>query len=171
MAKPETPLPVDPNTDDTENSSLPTEELIKRFNTEYGGMRNLGGWGEELAQCTRLVKVMISSDSLTVDSLLQLFSRAHENIPTGATYLLAYRVIEAAAQTGKLSPEILHIIEQSVMADKDPTFSSPRTQERNNAMIMQQLLANPRLLELMMPYILPDEDELIDDDEGDELED
>lgn len=141
----------------SDESSLPAAEQIRRFNAEHGAARNLGGWGEEMAQCSRIVQTMVGTDSLTSESLKAIFERAHQNIPTGATYLLAYRVIEAAARTGKLTAETLGIIEESVMADKDPLWSAVGRQEEHNTSIMQQLLTNEHLFELMLPYISPEE--------------
>src|SRR4030042_2306241 len=147
---------------DSGDSFLPAEEQIRRFNAEHGSARNLSGWGEEIAQCSRIVKTMVRTESLDADSLTAIFNRAHESIPMGSTYLLAYRVIEEAAKTGKLTAETLGVVEQSVMADKDPLWSALDRQEEHNTSIMQQLLTNQHLFELMLPFISPEEFSLND---------
>lgn len=139
---------------DDSDSLLPATDQIQKFNLENADDRNLGGWGEEMANCSRVVKNLVRTDSLTKETLLGVFERAHNNIPTGAIYLLAYRVIEEAAESGKLNAEILGVVEESVMADKDPLWSVLGKQEERNKFIMQQLLTNEHLFELMLPYLV-----------------
>lgn len=133
-------------------SKLPAEEQIRLFNSEHAEERNLGGWGEEMANCSRIVESLVRTDSLTKENLLAVFERAHKNIPTGAIYLLAYGAIKEATVVGNLG-SVLGVVEESVMADVDPLWSMLGKQEERNKHIMQQLLTNDHLFELMLPYL------------------
>ncbi len=154
MSSHEEPTDFDPNSDE---SSLSAAEQIRRFNADHAAARNLGGFGEEMAQCSRLAQTLVRTDDLTTESLRAIMDRAQQTIPLGSTYLLAFRVIEAAAKTGKLTPEVLGIVEECVMADEDPVWKAAGKLEEHNTSVMQKLLTNQYLFELMLPYISPDE--------------
>lgn len=128
--------------------NTPADELIARFNEDhqYSG-------DEELVSVRRLAANLVGSDLLSVDSLTNLFKRAHENIPTGATYLIAYKVIEEATKTGKFNNSTLGIVYQSIMKDEDPTLTSPELREWMNTLIWKNIIMNQRLFELMVPYM------------------
>lgn len=135
-------------------------EQIKNFNSQFAESRNLGGFGEEMAQCSRIVETLVRTDDLTVENLTGIFSRAHQNLPVSATYLLAYRAIEEASKTGKMHEGILQVVVDSVLADKDPLWSAVDKQEEQNNRILQQLFLNEALFEMMLPYISPKDNTL-----------
>ncbi len=136
---------------DESNSSA--EEQIKEFNAQFAESRNLMGFGEEIASCSLAVRTLVRSGELTQETLSTVFQRAHKTIPTGATYILAYRALEEAAESGKLNGELFQAVQESVMNDKDPLWTFLGKAEERNTNIMRQLLTNDRLFNLMLPYI------------------
>lgn len=138
-----------------EGNSAKTQ--IDTFNRQFAESRNLGGFGEEIAQCSRIVETLVRTDDLNVENLTGIFARAHQNLPASATYLLAYRAIEEASKIGKMNEGLLAVVVDSVLADTDPLWSTLGMQEEQNNRILQQLFLNEALFEMMLPYISPED--------------
>lgn len=141
---------------DFDDSDLSAGAQIKNFYEKFGNPTEVETMGEELAACSRTLMALIRNDDLSKETLGGLFKKAHEKIQTGATYILAYRAIAWSIEEKKFSGETLEVVQESVMADIDPLWSSLGRQEENSILIMQKLLTNEHLFNLMLPYISPD---------------
>ncbi|HEX7018021.1 MAG TPA: hypothetical protein VF209_03900 [Patescibacteria group bacterium] len=145
--------PEDDFSSETEDEFIPAAERIRQFNDQFGNLREASDPQGEATQCLRLVETFVRSGELSVETLTAIFQRAHKNIPTGATYLLAYRAIETAIEVGNFSKETLQIVQDSIMADVDPIWSKVGMQDKYVQGILQRLFTNQHLFELMLPYI------------------
>ncbi len=146
------------NHQEEDPSELPAKEQIRRFYETFGNPSEVERMGEELAACSRTLEALIRNDDLTTETLGALFEHAHRTIQTGATYILAYRAIAWSIREDKFSGKTLEVVEESVMADKDPLWTALDKQEEANTLIMQKIFLNEHLFNLMLPYISPTED-------------
>jgi hypothetical protein len=113
-------------------------------------------WKEELRACFHLVESSVDAENLTLDTFTLILQKAYAAEIPNATYLLAFRAIEHAAKTNKLTPEILQTVETCVMLDKHPKYPNLKYQTYLNEQVMRKLMTNQYLFELMLPYMTTD---------------